>query len=588
MKPFKSVAYLVSLFALVLGACDNTGSSPVPVLGPGPDPGPAPVGSATSSTTPASTPATPATTPPVVVGNHAYYVDFENGADINNGLSTTSAWKHCPGDVNATGIPRSTPLSAGDVVTFKGGVHYCGTIHLVFNGTTTMPVTYNGNSSGNWGTGKAVIDGEHLNQDARRYGFVTDTSVSNVVIRNFEVLHLGGVANLQDYTNQPLPYSPGYGVYLRDATNVEVRDCYFHELGVWANVRPASYEIGLGGFGIYAFGVDGLTVANCEFTRMEKGIRVSPGQVGQNKAARRVLITECDFHNYMRWLVEISTSADNTTLDDITVSHCRLHDFTEFDSGVWQGAGVCPHTDGIILGVSDYRNRTYGTIRLHSNHFYQNTTAGGGTAMIFSTGMGGNVQIYNNVFVNSLHGCGAIYIQDGPIPGHGDTPINFEICNNSFYDGRYAILLRTVTSGCNVGDGNITILNNAFCKAVGDAAFSVVVFDTNSAPKMVDYNCYCTPRADQLIMMRGPQGYATLADARSKWGWETHGMVADPRYVDVSQGVGVNSSRNNLHLTGNSPCINAGTNLSHRFTLDKDKLQRHPTQAWDIGAFKAP
>ncbi len=522
--------------------------------------------------------------------NVVYHVDFDGGADTNNGLSPASAWKHCPGDASATAIAGGTALTQGNVVRFKGGVRYRGTIRLAFSGAPNAPITYDGNSSGTWGAGKAVIDGENLNQDVRRYGFVTESGVSNVAIRNFEVTRLGGAADFQSLNpnGPPPPYNAGYGVYLRDATNVEVRDCYFHELGVWQNVRPASYEAGLGGFGIFVLGVDGLTVAGCEFTRMEKGIRISPGQYGLNKAARRVLITECDFHNYMRWLVELSTSGNNATLDDITVSHSRFHDFTEYDSGVWQGAGACPHTDGIILGVSDYSNRTYGIIRIHSNEFYQNASAGGGTAMIFSTGMGGNVRIYNNVFVNSLHGCGAIYIQDGPIPGHGDTPINFEICNNSFLDARYAVLLRTVTAGCNVGDGNIKIQNNVFYKAVGDAAFSVVAFDANSFPKVVDYNCYFTPRADQLIMMRGPQGYATLADARSRWGWETHGMVADPRFGDITSGLGLGSGRNNLRLSPGSPCINAGANLSCLFTADKDRRERSQTQAWDIGAYTAP
>ncbi|MBI5685375.1 MAG: right-handed parallel beta-helix repeat-containing protein [Verrucomicrobia bacterium] len=523
-------------------------------------------------------------------GADTYYVDFGGGADTNDGKSPNTAWKHCPGDACATFKPRDTVLNPGDTVRFKGGVRYGGTIHLVFDGAPGAPVTYDGNSLAAWGKGQAVIDGGCLNEDARRYGFLTDTSISNVVIRNFEVTHLGGVPNPQEYvTNkQPTPHSPGYGVYLRDATNVEIRDCYFHELGIWTNGPPASFRAGLGGFGIYAFGVDGLTVSNCEFTRMEKGIRISPGQYGRNKSARRVLITGCNFHHYMRWLVELSSSANNTTLDDITVSHCQFHDFTEYDHVNWKGAGSNPHTDGIILGVSNYRNRTYGVIRLHSNFFYQNTTKGGGTAMIFLTGMGGNVQIYNNVFVNVLHGDGAIYVQDGPYEGV-DTPINFEICNNTFYDATYAIMLRTVTAGCDVDKGAIKILNNLFYKTTRDAALSVLIYDPKSAPKVMDYNCYFTPRADQFVMQRTmPTGkcYATLAQARSDWGWETHGLLADPKFADISFGIGVNSNLNDLHLTAGSPCAGAGTNLSHLFTVDKDGLPRPVGRGWDIGAYR--
>ena len=520
-----------------------------------------------------------------------YYVDYEKGDDGHDGRSATAAWKHCPGDANATQAPQTTTLGPGDTVKFKGGVHYAGTIHLAFNGDVGQPVTYDGNLLANWGRGKAVVDGECLNDDLRRCGFLADSAISHVVIRNFEVLHLGGVPDLQSYvtSGKTPPYSPGYGVYLCDAADVEVRDCYFHELGIWTNGPPASYEVGLGGFGIYAFGVDGLKIADCEFTRMEKGVRISPGQYGRNKAARRVLITDCDFHNYMRWLLELSTSAENTTLDDITVCHCRFHDFTEYDKGLWQGAGANPHTDGIILGVADkYTNRNYGVIRLHSNLFYQNATNGGGTAMIFLTTMGGNVRIYNNVFANARHLLGAVYIQDGPLQKSGDTPPNFEIYNNSFYEERSAVTLRTVTAGAELGRGSVKILNNVFYKMVADAAFSLMVYDDDSVPQVVDYNCYYTPRADQLVMERvGAAGkaYATLEQARALWGWEKHGLCANPNYMDVRAGIGLNSSQNDLHLWDNSPCLHAGTNLYQVFTLDKDRMPRSPTQSWGMGAY---
>jgi hypothetical protein len=524
-------------------------------------------------------------------GADTYYVDFDGGADANDGKSQATAWKHCPGDANAVSKPREMVLNPGDTVRFKGGVRYRGTIHLVYDGAPGEPVTYDGNSLASWGRGQAVIDGECLNEDARRYGFLTDTRISNVVIRNFEVTRLGGVPNLQDYVadKKSAPFSPGYGVYLRDATNVEIRDCYFHELGIWTNGPPANFRAGLAGFGIYAFGVEGLTVSNCEFTRMEKGIRISPGQFGKNKSAKRVLITGCNFHRYMRWLLELSSSADNTTLDDITVSHCQFHDFTEFDRANWKGEGSNPHTDGIILGVSNYKNRTYGTVRLHSNLFYQTATKGGGTAMIFLTGMGGNVQIYNNVFINVLHGDGAVYVQDGPYEGV-DTPMNFEIYNNTFFDGTYAIMLRTVTAGCEVEKGSVKILNNLFCKTTRDAALSVMIYDPKSAPKVLDYNCYYTPRPDLLVMQRAlPTGksYATLEQARSQWGWETHGFLANPAFADISFGLGANCNLNDLHLTAGSLCAGVGTNLSHVFAVDKDGLTRPADRAWDVGAYRA-
>lgn len=486
-----------------------------------------------------------------------YYIDFEGGNDAGSGTSTNDAWQHCPGDVNATATAGAATLGPGDQVLFKGGVSYLGSIRLRFNGGVDQRIIYDGNSSGQWGSGRAILDGEQLNLAARRYGFVVDTAVQDVEIRNFEIRRLGGVPDLQNYDTNSLPYSPGYGIYLRDATRVHIADCFFHELGTWTNGLPNNTKTGLGGFGIFCFGAEDLTVERCEFTRMEKGIRISPGQYGQMKQARRVRINACNFHHYMRWLVELSTSAHNTGLDDVTVSHCSFHDFTEFDNGRWKGGGAYPHTDGLILGVSNYTNRNYGRIQIKANCFYQNATNGGGTAMIFMTGMGGHVQIFNNVFINVLHSLGSIYVQDGPREGV-DTPLRLQVVNNTFFDKRYAVYLRTLTAGHEVNRSNIEIQNNIFYKASTDAAFSVVVHDTNSAPRVLDNNGYYTPRTDGLLaQIQGPLGkeYATLALLRERWGWETNGLVADPRFRNTQPGLGYNSSRNELKLAMGSPYI---------------------------------
>lgn len=88
-----------------------------------------------------------------------YYVDFVGGSDAAAGTSTGAAWKHCPGDVNATGTAGSATLSAGDTVKFKGGVNYRGKIFFSDDGADGNPITYDGNTAGDWGTGKAIIDG---------------------------------------------------------------------------------------------------------------------------------------------------------------------------------------------------------------------------------------------------------------------------------------------------------------------------------------------------------------------------------------------------------------------------------------------
>ena len=87
----------------------------------------------------------------------SYYVDFAEGSDAAAGTSTEAAWKHCPGDANATGTAASTSLSAGDTVNFKGGVIYRGAIALKKGGTAESRITYTTASA--WGTGRAILSG---------------------------------------------------------------------------------------------------------------------------------------------------------------------------------------------------------------------------------------------------------------------------------------------------------------------------------------------------------------------------------------------------------------------------------------------
>lgn len=96
------------------------------------------------------------------VGGATYYVDFDTGSNTNPGTSSGVPWKHCPGDTNATDTAASTSLVAGDTVIFKGGVAYRGNIFFTWSGNDGSPITFDGNTAGTWGTGKAIIDGADI------------------------------------------------------------------------------------------------------------------------------------------------------------------------------------------------------------------------------------------------------------------------------------------------------------------------------------------------------------------------------------------------------------------------------------------
>lgn len=90
-----------------------------------------------------------------------YYIDYAGGNDTNTGLSTGAAWKHVPGDANATSnaLAKEKTLSPGDTIIFKGGVTYYGKFHNYVGGEAGSPITYDGNTAGTWGTGRAILSG---------------------------------------------------------------------------------------------------------------------------------------------------------------------------------------------------------------------------------------------------------------------------------------------------------------------------------------------------------------------------------------------------------------------------------------------
>ena len=90
---------------------------------------------------------------------HTYYVDFANGSDGAAGTSQTTAWKHSPGDSQATGVPAKIALASGDTVLFRAGVTYRGSIDVKNSGSADAPITLSGQG---WGEGHAIISGRDV------------------------------------------------------------------------------------------------------------------------------------------------------------------------------------------------------------------------------------------------------------------------------------------------------------------------------------------------------------------------------------------------------------------------------------------
>ncbi len=178
-----------------------------------------------------------------------HFIDYVGGADSNNGTSTNSPWQHCPGDPSATGNAGAATLAAGDTVFFKGGVSYVLTavytsapctagIALKWNGAVNNPITYDGNSAGNWGSGRAVItDNCTTNNIVAFYNY---GNISNLSFKNIEIGPIGGSQNLPPDPGYALPPNPGAGIATGGSMNGVTIDgfSYFHNLGYWYNQSP--------------------------------------------------------------------------------------------------------------------------------------------------------------------------------------------------------------------------------------------------------------------------------------------------------------------------------------------------------------
>jgi hypothetical protein len=510
-----------------------------------------------------------------------YYVDFAGGSDANDGTNTSAAFKHSPGDRNATGVVASTALFGGDTVVFKGGVIYTGTIEIPWSGDSDgSRIVYDGNSSGTWGTGRAIIN--NGNRDVSDdMGFHASASRNYITIKNFEFTEIGGNAALPSGNGCVSPDNtakPGSGILFEaTATYITIQNCYFHEIGEWHNSDPfASFAID--GKGILFRNNDHVVIDNSDFTRVSVAIAIYPNSTG----ATNLTIKNNNIHNYIRWGIDLDGAYKNILFDKINIHNNKIHDYTEYDEGVWAGCGEWPHTDGIFIRTdSDYV--TYGTINIYANEFYDDSNGGGGTASVYVSG-GPSANIFNNIFKGVNHGR-VIFVNDGIYANQSPQTVN--IYNNSFFVGSSAINLKTSTVP--LSTSTIRIKNNIFYNISTQNSVPCVYIESLDAyPDELDYNIYYKPH-DIYLMDGSLWTWADINGCTTKYPgcdtWERHGKNVDPGFTNVSYGLGAKASYNDLTLKKGSPAVDAGAAVS-LFSTDFLGASRPQGVAWDIGGYE--
>lgn len=349
-----------------------------------------------------------------------YYVDYVGGSDSNDGSSTSLPFKHSPGDPRATGNAASTSLVAGDNVYFKGGVVYVTDDAATsiatsgLTGTSGNVITFDGNSAGTWGTGKAIIG------DSRGHGRVaigTSTGMDYVTIKNFIFRNHGGFATDDplwdgldvtsiDTGTDELTFGSAHGWNVNDilifsttntapsgmsaaviapglefatsylvesvvdtttitlktsgGSSVDLTDTGTGTLTAWYTYGASgANEAPNGGDAIFAYLSSNITIEDCDFLRIGT-YQTTPPLYGTEGTKGRgitledvsdITITNCTFEDIE---VPISLKASTGNVDGITIADCT------FTGMIRWGIDIAPQTTG----------RTFQNITIADNEWY--------------------------------------------------------------------------------------------------------------------------------------------------------------------------------------------------------------------------
>ena len=534
-----------------------------------------------------------------------YYIDYSGGGDSASGTSTSAPWQHCPGDPSAAGTSASTILTGGDAVFFKGGVSYVLTstnfysvygtpgIDVLWSGTPGASITYDGNSAGNWGAGKAIIT-DNYGTNGHLAFFIHFGQGSNTVFNNFDIGRIGGAATLPADTGTELSQSYGAGIYAEVGfQNVTVANCYFHELGYWQNTKPSGNNA-IAGHGIRAAGASsgqayetsGLTVTNCEFTKIRQPIQILCFKTNLN-----IEIAGCYIHDYVEWCMDLARASDNTYWDNL-----KVHDniFENYDvyygTGYWNGYDAAPHQNGIY-----WRADIHYALPSTNVNFYNNTfraTVGGysgGTSGLYVEGPN-QANIFNNVFQNiqPANACIVLQMFDSSPP---TTNLLAHIYNNIFYSTSTHIYFAGQPDHVTGHQWwpltcQVYVTNNIFVNNLTNVGYQyVLLFDATNMSQAVtqsfniDYNDYVINNNQHPGDLIGNQDGNWIMF--QSFGFDAHGQTNDPLFASAATG--------DYHLETNSPAIGAGVNLTSLgvpgLISDKDGNPRPPIGSWTLGAY---
>ena len=524
-----------------------------------------------------------------------YFVDFAGGSDSNNGLSATTAWKHCPGDTNSAGVPKGIALAAGDSVVFKGGVAYVGDIAVKSSGAGGSPITYDGTGS-NWGSGRALIDLQNIYYHA----FYSNPGRHFITIKGFRISHAKNNNNTQNqtinrngvdmkgvnYGGNGDVYCEG-GIFDMGGTNwvldgldiSEFENCYDRAiLAAETDGDPLSpLEVPCTKAGIYMYnGAHNAVITNCTLWAIGRTAIKFFG-------ATNFVVTDCNIGgadnltNKGWFAVAVKMSGVGSSgCGPGMVRETKAHDGWQYQGDEAQQrchAGDWFHlfgdNDGKLESDADVHDILFDRVYCYSDHTFKYMN---GTSYYFLESDVYNIEWRNCLMVNSFSG--AIEVRDSSnlvvnastfIDNAGNVP--FYVKSGNFMTGPKAVKLRDnvfMTTSANTA--------NTPCGTSG-GAYSGPMVDS-------DYNLYYSPNNGNPAW-RWAGVNRPLAAWQTFSGQDIHSRTGDPKLVSIPL-AGANSSTGDYHPTSVSPLLGAGEDLSSLFTIDFDGETRQ--SPWTIGA----
>lgn len=275
-----------------------------------------------------------------------YYVDYEEGSDGNDGISSVSPWRHCPGDPAAEAEVAAASLKAGDTVRFKGGVTYQLTgatgIALNWDGADGAPITYDGNSAGTWGVGLARFTDDYGAKGLT--ALAASDPRQHLAFKSLAFEAIGGASSLPADAGVPVTPRFGGGIAFREGvSDVAIEGCRFHELGYAFNQKPMD-AASIAGTGILVVGASrGLSISNCTFARMAEGCDLSGAVflIG-------VAIKDCVFRDSVAWTIDLPPPNLLTSLL-LAIHGCLEDNNDQFRTEAWSGYGRGPRGNVTVL-----------------------------------------------------------------------------------------------------------------------------------------------------------------------------------------------------------------------------------------------